>query len=182
MLNERDYKKVVNYALSDTDIQTLLSPNTTNIISYPDLVNVNDINDIFDGLGRCVVFIPLSESFGHWCCLIKRSNSIEWFDPYSIKPDEEKKWINEQVLKRLHEDQPYLTNLLKDAYHKGVKILYNPYKWQADKANVSDCGRFVAWRCMNYNKTLKQLNTIISKSKLTPDEYVTNVTYNKLGK
>lgn len=184
MLDKVALKTAMAYPLSDEDIQTILKPDTTNIIQYPDLVDVTDINTLFDAQGRCVVFIPLSKSFGHWCCLIrsKKLHTIEWFDPYAIKPDDEKKWISKVVLKQLHEDKPYLTNLLRQAHEQGTRIIYNPYHWQAERDGVSDCGRWVALRCLLHDKPLSDINKMIKKSKLTPDAFVTNVIYEILGK
>ena len=158
-------------------------PDRTNIIQYPNLGLITDINEVFDKVGRCIVFIPLSKSFGHWCCLIKKNTSIEWFDPYSVKPDDEKKWINKKVLKRLHEDKPLLTRLLEQENREnGTKILYNPYKWQKDTEGTNDCGRYVALRCLMYNKSLSEMDNMIKSSGMTPDEFVTNVTFELLGK
>ena len=154
-MNPTQLKKALNYPLSDEDIQTILKPYKTNIIQYPQLANVDDINTLFDKLGRCIVFIPLSPTFGHWCCLLKKPNNIiEWFDPYGIAPDEEKKWINEDVLRQLHEDKPYLTQLLQKANKEyGTRIMYNRHKWESEKNGISTCGRWVALVCLLCNKS-----------------------------
>lgn len=116
-------------------------------------------------MGRCIIFIPLSPTFGHWCCLIKRKgNIIDWFDPYGIAPDKEKHWINETVLKQLHEDKPYLTQLLQRANKQyGTRIMYNKHKWEAERSGVSTCGRWVALVCLFYNKSFDQINKMIQK-------------------
>ena len=183
-MNPVELKKAINYPLSDTDIQHILKPYKTNIIQYPDLVNVQDINSVFDKLGRCIIFIPLSPTFGHWCCLLKRKgNIIEWFDPYGLAPDKEKQWISENVLRQLHEEKPYLTQLLQRANEQyGTRIMYNRHKWEAERSGVSTCGRWVALVCLFYNKSFDQINKMIQKSNLSPDTYVTNLTFNILKK
>jgi hypothetical protein len=183
MLSQEQFLKIVNYPLSDTDIQKILKPSRTRIITYPELAKVSDINSVFDQLGRCIVFIPISPTFGHWCCLIKSNNNIEWFDPYSVKVDGEKKWISKATLIKLHEEKPYLTELLqKTKVENGTKLTFNPYHWQKDTEGVNDCGRWTAIRCKLYNKSLSEISDMIKKSNMTPDEWVCNVTYNILGK
>jgi len=182
-MNPAQLKKAINYPLSDLDIQKILKPNKTNIIQYPDLAKVQDLNTIFDKLGRCIVFIPLSPTFGHWSCLLKRPNNIiEWFDPYGIAPDKEKHWISKSVLKKLHEDKPYLTNLLRRANEQyGTRIMYNRHKWESEREGVSTCGRWVALVCLLYNKSLDEINDMIKESNLAPDTFATYLTYNLLG-
>jgi hypothetical protein len=184
MLNPITLKKALNYPLSDEDIQYILKPNKTNIVQYPDLVNVDDINTIFDKFGRCIIFIPLSTTFGHWCCLLKKPNNIiDWFDPYGLAPDTEKKWISKDVLIKLHEDKPLLTNLLRKTQEEnGTKILYNRHKWESERSGISTCGRWVALVCMLYNKSFDQINKMIKDSNLSPDTFVTNITFNLLHK
>lgn len=186
-LSKIDYTSALQYALSNTDIQHILLKVTgmkTNIVTYPELQNVVDITPYFDRLGRLVVFIPISTSFGHWCCITKRENGkvYEWFDPYGVKPDGEKKFISKQTLDRLHEEKPYLTKLLKREQDQGAIIKYNPYHWQSNKANTDDCGRWVCARLI-YNKlSLDEINDMIKQSGLKPDEWVVNLTYPILGK
>jgi hypothetical protein len=183
-MNPIKLKKALNYALSDTDIQKCLKPTPTNIIQYPDLASVDDINLIFDSLGRCIVFIPLSKTFGHWCCLLKRKNNIiDWFDPYGIAPDKEKDWISKDVLIKLHEDKPLLTNLLRKANAQfGSRIMYNRHHWESEKPGISTCGRWCVLVCLLYNKNFDQINKMIQQSNLSPDTYVVNITYNLLNK
>ena len=183
MLNPIQLKKAISYPLSDQDIQYILSPNKTNIIQYPDLADIDDIDELFDNLGRCVVFIPITETFGHWCALIKKNGSIQWFDPYGVVPDGEKKWINKAVLKRLHEDKPLLKNLLqKSNLEKGYKILYNKHHWESETPDISTCGRWVAVVLLMYKYSFQQIDDLIKKSGDKPDVWVTNITYSILGK
>ena len=185
MLSKEQLIKTEADALSDSDIQKILSPNRTNIIEYPDLAGVSDINNLFDKLGRCIVYIPISKTFGHWTCLTLRENKtvVEWFDPYGVKPDGEKKWISPETLKRLHEEKPLLLDLLKRAKAQhGYKITYSPYHWQEDKENVNDCGDWVAVRLLLYKKSLEEINAMIKKSGMKPDDWVNTITYHILGK
>jgi len=185
MLSKDQMKQTIEDPLSDTDIQKILSPNKTNIIEYPDLAGVSDIFKLFDRLGRCVVYIPISDTFGHWTGLTLRDNgkTIEWFDPYGVKPDGEKKWISPETLRRLKMEKPLLLDLLQKAKSDhGCKITYSPYHWQADKEGVNDCGDWVSVRLLLYKKSLKEINDLIKKSGMKPDDWVNTITYHILGK
>ena len=182
-MNSTLYNKALKYPLSDVDVQNILKPNPTNIVEYPDLIKVNDINDILDDLGRVIIFIKLSQTFGHWCCLIKRGNTLNWFDSYGIKYDDEKNWVPKKKLIQLHELAPLLTRLLqKDHNVNGTKILYNHYHWQSENDGVSTCGRWVGLICRLYDKSFEEINNMIKQSKMTPDQFVVNYTYQLIHK
>jgi hypothetical protein len=106
----------------------------------------------------------------------------EWFDPYGVKPDGEKKWISKETLEKLHEEQPYLTQLLKREQDQGAKILYNPYHWQADREGVNDCGWWVLLRLVLKDKSLKEIDTMIKKSGMVSDDWVTDITDDIINK
>ena len=182
-MNSTLYNRCLKYALSDVDVQNIVKPYKTNIIEYPDLAKVNSINDILDNLGRVIIFIKISPSFGHWTCLIKRGNTLNWFDSYGIKYDDEKNWMSKKKLIEMHELQPLLTQLLqKEHQEHGTKILYNHYHWQSENAGVSTCGRWAGLICKWYDKTFEEINKMIKASKMTPDQFVILKTYEIIGK
>ncbi len=45
---------------------------------------------------------------------MKYNNLYEHFDSYGIKPDSELKWIGAKISRQLNQDEPYLTQLLKE--------------------------------------------------------------------
>ena len=179
-----DLKDIEKYSLSDADIQQLLTPNKTKIIIYPDLRKYSDINQCFDRLGRCVLLYPLASEFsGHWVGIIKHDDGvIEYFDAYGNKPDTEKKWITPEQVEKLGMTENYLSNLLQKAYEDGYKIIYNPHKLQSDKRNVNDCGRHVVCRLLFKDLSLENYIKYIKDRKMTPDEFVSKITFQFLGK
>jgi hypothetical protein len=77
---EESLKKIRQYSLSNDDINAILDPDTK-IFSYPKFADMKHIDEAFDNLGRCVfLFLTESESSGHWVCMFKRGNVIEYFD------------------------------------------------------------------------------------------------------
>lgn len=171
-------ENIKQYALSNTDIQRILGP--TKIITYPELDDLASWEDAFDEHGRCVLlFLTENHSTGHWIGLIRNKNTIEYFDPYGEPPEGDKKWIPEERLRRLDQDQPYLTRFLRSSK---CKVYCNLYQFQADKADVNTCGRWVVSRLLLREKTLKQFYDAVKKSGMKPDDFVSALTFKILGK
>jgi hypothetical protein len=170
--------KVKSYALSDSDITTILGH--TKIIPYPELENMRSIDECFDSHGRCILFFPnVSATMGHWCCMIRRPKSIEFFDPYGDAPEEQKNGLSESRKEALDIDEPSLKRLLRGS---GLPVYYNTHPFQADRSDVATCGRHCVVRLLYAPYSLDKYAGIIKKSGLTPDDFVSGLTYDKLRK
>lgn len=177
--------KIKAYALSNQDIQDILEPDTK-IWVYPDFATMSSIDDAFDSLGRCVfLFLTVSPSVGHWLCMFKRGNNIiEYFDSYGEKPEAQRKWISEDTLEELGEEEPYLMNLLRASSYK---VFWNTHAYQKDKQDYNTCGRWVVARLLCKDKSnLEFFNFVKSGMKemrvSSPDDWVSLWTYEQLGK
>ena len=171
--------EVRQYPLSDKDLKELLGDNIK-IITYPMLKNMQSIDECFDDMGRCILlFLTTSPTSGHWCCLLKKPTGIEFFDPYGEAPEDQKDFIPKSMLETLDESRPDLSNLLKAS---GVPVVYNKKQLQKDSMSISTCGRHCTVRCLYAPYTLDKYISIIKKSGLSPDDFVTGITYRKLGK
>jgi hypothetical protein len=149
-------------------------------LTYPELDDLESWEDAFDDDGRCVLlFLTEDESTGHWVALIRNASTIEYFDPYGIAPEGDKKWIPKEKIKELDQDQPYLTRLLRAS---GKKVYYNKYPFQQDLSSVNTCGRWVVSRLLLRKKTLKQFYDMIEESKMNPDDFVSALTFKILHK
>ena len=124
--------------LSNEDINIML--NGTKIFKYPDLEDMNSIDEIFDDQGRAVMlFLTKDENTGHWISLHKKENIIYYFDPYGYDVDEEKEFIPDYKLEELNQEQPFLMDLFKKSKYK---VYSNQYAFQNRNAkNVNTCGR-----------------------------------------
>lgn len=184
--------KLETYSLSSADIRNVLKG--IKIIEYPQLAETNDIFEIFDYDGRCVLFFVTNEQgknvVGHWECIIndKENNIINFFDSYGLQPDSAEEYLNKNLKLKLKENGPLLMPLLQKANEeKGTKIFYNNVKLQEMKPNVSTCGRYVVTRLihknMNNQQFIQLLNQLKQEYKVqTYDEVVTQYTYNIIGK
>ena len=167
---EGGMKEVRSYPLSDSDLRTLLGQNI-NVITNRQLPEYNSIEDIFDDEGRCVLlYTPEDPQSGHYVCLLRRPDCIEYFDPYGEKPD------NDDVL---GDQPPILTQMLRES---GIPVYWNTHQFQKLRGDISTCGRHVTARCLYAPYSLDKYAAIVKKSKMMPDDFVSGLTYDKLGK
>ena len=178
-----EIEKLKEYALSDGDIEDLLGKDIF-ICVYPYLNEVEHIDQIFDDKGRCMLlFNTINDSAGHWVCMHKKKDRIDFFDPYGLKPDEPMKWLTEQKRDDLDMETRRLTQLLKSS---GYKVYYNTFEFQSDKQS-NTCGRWCATRLLKLNLNLDQfykfINDYKNKYELgTLENAVTYLTYEIINK
>ncbi|AIW01877.1 MAG: putative cysteine protease [Yellowstone Lake virophage 5] len=171
-------KEALAYPLGDDDIHEVL-PNVK-IMSYPSLAGMRSIDQCFDKEGRSIILFPnMSPTMGHWCCMIKRPDSIEFFDPYGEAPEEQKGGMSETRLEELNIDRPYLTRLMRNS---GLPIYYNNHPFQSSRGSVATCGRHCAMRLYFKDLSLEEYANVIKKSGLTPDQFVVGATYDTVQK
>jgi hypothetical protein len=139
------------------------------IIEYPQLEKYNNILDIFDGSGRCVLFFTEDEDgssyVGHWQCVFRNGNIINFFDSYGLFPDKVESYLNQKLRLKFNENKPLLMPLLKNASERGYKVLYNNVKLQEMKHNVDTCGDYVASRLMHKNLSNDQYISFLDELK-----------------
>jgi len=171
--------KIKDYPLSDGDIRKILGDNIR-IITYPDLAKMRNIREAFDDKGRCIMlYLTESETSGHWVCMLNRKNQIEYFDPYGEPPEYALKTLSPEERIQYGEDQPYLTQLLKAS---GKLVYYNKFDFQKESNNINTCGRHSVVRCMYAPYSLEKYKKIIDSSGMSPDNFVSALTAEKLGK
>ena len=165
--------------LSNEDINIML--NGTKIFKYPDLEDMNSIDEIFDDQGRAVMlFLTKDENTGHWISLHKKENIIYYFDPYGYDVDEEKEFIPDYKLEELNQEQPFLMDLFKKSKYK---VYSNQYAFQNRNAkNVNTCGRHCVVRLIYKNLDLDDYFDMIKSSGYTPDNFVSKLTYKIIQK
>ena len=178
-MSERGLGRIKSYALSDGDIRKILGRDIK-IITYPDLGRMSSINQAFDKKGRSIMlYLTEDETTGHWVCMLNKGNKIEFFDPYGEAPEQALDTVPEENREALGEDEPLLTRLMRAS---GKEVYYNTYGFQKDKADVNTCGRHAVVRCLYAPYSLEKYKNIIDKSGMTPDNFVSALTAEKLGK
>lgn len=172
------------YALSNDDINTILEPDTK-IFTYPEFASMTSIDEAFDKLGRCVfLFLTTSSTSGHWVCMFKRKDMIEYFSSYGDKPEAERNWLSQEQLDDLGQDEPYLMNLLKQSR---CRVFYSTHEYQSDRQDINSCGRWCVARLICKDISNQQFYNLVKEQMkergLTkPDDWVALFTYEMLGK
>jgi hypothetical protein len=177
---EGGIKEVRQYPLGDDDIRKILG-NDIKIWNYPQLKGLRNINEMFDAKGRAILLFPnVSPTSGHWTCLINRPNKIEFFDSYGDAPDTaQKDGMTKSRLEMLDVERPYLTRLLRAS---GKPVFYNNRQFQKEAGNVATCGRHCCVRLLYAPYSIDKYNKIIESSGMSPDDFVSGITYDKLRK
>ena len=174
-----DIKEAKDYPLSDQDIRNLLGDDIK-ILTYPDLGKMRSIDEAFDGKGRSIIlFLTNGPTEGHWCCMLNKKKGIEFFDPYGDAPEEQKEGIPKSRLEMLDQDRPFLTKLLRAS---GKPVFYNNHAFQRESKNINTCGRWCVGRMMYAPKSLEFFKKVVDDSGMSPDNFITALTANFLGK
>jgi len=173
------------YALSDLDLQHILNPDTK-IHKYTDLYKIKHIDELFDTLGRCILlYLTEDHNTGHWVALIKKGNTIEFFDPYGYAPDTQN--INLRIPyennEQFRQNHPRFLELVKNA---GYKLRFNNKPLQKEAFDIATCGRHTAARLLFYKLSLEQYHELMEKLENNiiddADDVVTKLTYDILKK
>jgi hypothetical protein len=177
-------KRIREYALSNDDINEILGTDTK-VFTYPKFFEFEHIDEAFDREGRCVfLFLTENEHTGHWLCMFKRPEGIEYFDSYGDKPDAQRDWLSEEKLIELGEPTARLTELLRNS---GQRVYYNTFQYQVERSDISSCGRWCASRLLCKDMTNLQFYNFVKEGMKemgtnSKDDFIGVFTYSELGK
>lgn len=166
----------MDYPLSSTDIKSILP---TRLITYNDLNNFSSIDQLLIN-DMVIILVPMEYlNQGHWICLIKNLDGIEYFDPYGFFPEEAKKY----TVPNIQNHNNLINKLMKNSPYQ---LSYNEIDFQAQDDNIATCGRWCILRCLMRYTGLYEFESIIKdlckKYYLTPDEFVYIITEFLIGK
>jgi hypothetical protein len=138
-------QKLVDKALSNKEVLKICG-NKANLITYSELADYDNIEQAMGKYGACIVLYETKKDYGHWCCFfVTDRNTIEFFDPYGLMPDDEFAFVTEEFRRENGEYYPYLTAMLLATPYQ---IEYNHYPFQKFAKNVSSCGRWCGFRLL----------------------------------
>lgn len=175
------YEKI---ALSDKEVMEIIE-GRANLILYRSLSNFNNIDEVLGPHQAAIILFESKPSFGHWVCLFKRGNVIEFFNPYGDNkyneegfPDETLTFISKKFRKQSNQDRPVLSQLLLDSPYQ---LTYNEYPFQEMVEDINTCGRHCAVRLMLRDLPLKEYYKFITYLckylDVDPDQLVTILTF-----
>lgn len=164
--------KVEAIPLSNDDIVEACS-NKTKVIRYKELIEYKNIDELLHPYNNVVILYETTPSYGHWICLLKYGNTIEFFDPLGMDIDYILDIINPKFKLLSGQSYPILSNLLCNSKYN---ILTNDVQLQKNQKDVSTCGRHVIMRINLRKMPLKQYQNIFRGNKYDPDKLVTYLT------
>ena len=108
----------------------------------------------------------------HWTVLSRHNGLSEHFDSYGVKPDSELKWIGEKRNRQLNQDEPYLTQLLKNEQEN---YIHNNVAYRSKDSRVNTRGSHVVHRFYKLKQNNMSVPDFYQFTKYTKDQ--TNVGY-----
>lgn len=142
------YREMTVKKHAPTTDDDLLKAVDTRIVRHDRLKNIRNVDQIIKNNASIIFYDRTAGNIGHWCCLTKRGNVIEFFDPYGRNVD---------TPQYLHGRPPYLKNLLKKSSYD---VRYNPFDFQGK--GTSTCGRHVVTRILLKDKPLGEYKKFMS--------------------
>lgn len=114
------------------------------VLTYNEMENTaNTIDDLLYPYDKVIILYSTSESYGHWVCMFRVGNVIQFFDSYGYFPDDQRDFIPMEFFKKHYDKIPKLTRLL---YESPYDKHYNEFRLQ-DK-NTHTCGRWCIVRLL----------------------------------
>lgn len=148
-------KKLEKVPTSD---KFLLKKANTKIFVYSELKKFSRIDELLGKGSAIILYENTKGDIGHWVCLTKRNNTVEYFNSYGRPPD---------PFRYMHGKIPYLSKLL---YYSPYDLEYNEHDYQ--KAGMSTCGRHCIIRVLLKDEPLESYNKIMRAYNDT-DDFVT---------
>lgn len=178
-MNRETLDKKKEYSLSKSDINDMLHRDT-NIYTTKELDKFRHIDEIFDPLGRVIIlYLTEDDHTGHWISLLKKGDTIEYYDPYGSHPKNQGDVLNidKSVDLNLNGENKIL-NMIKDA---GYKVKHNTRKSQPDKIGINTCGRHIVFRTLLNDMSMGQYNKLldsVENKEINSDDLITYLTDN----
>lgn len=129
--------------------QMLAAIPNAKLITYHDLKRRRKIDRVVSTTKPVILLYPQFETAttitGHWVCLFRNSQGLNYFDSYGYKPD------------AFWKKDPKLVKLLQTC--KGP-MEYNEHCYQGKDTEV--CGRYVIFRLMKQDKTNEEFRSMMN--------------------
>jgi hypothetical protein len=148
-LSDGGAKKVISEPMGDDNIRQYLPK--ARIIRYAQIFNYDRIQQLLTkARSYVVILVEHSVGEGHWQCLLRYGDTIEFFCSYGSYPDEAYEWNTPQQNMEVDAPTPYLSTLLKKAEGDGFNIIYNKVDYQTEGNDITTCGAYVVFRILTF--------------------------------
>ena len=137
-------------SIDDSDIRYYL-PDARIMNELSEIQNITDL--LPKHKSYVIILCPVnSDTDGHWVCLTRYRQTIEYFDSYGGKPDVPLSWG------KYNNTPHYLSKLLGKT---NLRVTYNTIDFQNNKDfTISTCGAFAVFRIL----TLFEMNANLEKN------------------
>ena len=165
----------LGYPLGDDDIKRVLPD--AKIIDYEGLKKYSTIDELLPNNKDYVIILYENEqNSGHWVCVIRDGNTIEFFCSYGTYPDHQLKWVDYNTRKELGSDIPLLSHLFDNSPYE---VIYNEIPYQSENKDIATCGKHCVFRIRQFlnGLNLQQYQNLIKKTKpkkMSYDEFINN--------
>lgn len=156
-----------------------------NVFTYPEISKFKFYTQLFkkgnseyanqdDGLifddSFCIILYLTGERCGHWTCISRNRNGINFLDSYGDVIDDQLKHVDSSIF---GQNKKHLVKLMQRA---NKPIYYNDLQIQRFSSNIATCGRYCALY-LKYDHMLIDdfVKTLLSKAKeysVSPDMLV----------
>ena len=158
----------ISTPMSNADLEKYSGIKEADIIKYSDLKNYGKLEDLLptDKSSR-IILIEDSYNKGHWVCLLRYGDTMEYFNSYGGKWDSDWKFVGKMMRCILGEDTNEMTRLFNQAKTSGWKTVWNKKKLQKEGSDTQTCGRWCVFRIetMKIGYNLKEFLELIVRLK-----------------
>ena len=152
--------------MSDADLEKYSGIKASDIIKYSDLKNYSKLEELLptDKSAR-IVLIEDAYNKGHWVCILRYGDTMEYFNSYSGKWDTDWKFVPKMVRHILGEATNEMTRLFNQAKADGWKTVWNKKKLQKEGSHIQTCGRWCVFRIetMKIGYNLKEFLELVAR-------------------
>ena len=147
---------------TDTQIKKVAGKDTK-MVTYPNLKKYKTLEQVFGNKKNVIILYLHDETptsqVGHWCCLIKHPNSIEFYDSYGMMPDDIIIMKTEQDRDKTRQEHNYLSALL---YNSKENVEYNEFQFQDNDKDINTCGAHTGVRCRFSDIPLNEYQSVFN--------------------
>lgn len=127
----------MDFPLSGGQVQDLVGHEIKLVPFYDIPLYQNDIESLF--INECCLINYLSSpQMGHWCCLLKKDNTIYYFNPVGRFIDEAIEKLPKKYAKESNQDYPYLAQL----FLNNPQYNYRYMDKRLQRKDTLTCGRW----------------------------------------
>ncbi len=167
----------MNESISEVDIRKALG-RKAKIVSYRQLSRIKNIDKQLAKTPFIFVLYEYRKNYGHWVLILKTNGRVEFFDPYSSKPDAMLGEFTKNVRSRFGMNFPVLAKLL---YESKYPIEFNDYKLQRRAEGVQTCGKWDIVRALFSAFNIDEFADVFVNKGKSPDRLIVEM-YDRLVK